>query len=221
MQINPIAQIQSSYKEKFGTPRQSGLIHSDRSEVVLNKEFHFEDYFRGLEDMSHIWLIFGFHQAEYKEGQTTVRPPRLGGKERMGIFACRTPHRPNQLGLSLVKIESIDKDKIQISGSDLVHGTPIYDIKPYHPQADRPENYHAGYIEQLPKNKLEVRWVCEKPALLMDHIEEVLIQDPRPSFHKEQNEVREYGVLIENFNVRFRLKENIAEVLEVELIPDL
>lgn len=210
MQIKPIARIKSSYKEKFGTPRQSGLVYSDLSEVIFENEFCFEDFTRGLEEMSHIWLIFSFHLVNYKEGQSTVRPPRLGGKERVGIFACRTPHRPNQLGLSLVKIEVIEKKRIVISGSDLVDGTPIFDIKPYHPQADRPEQFQSGYISELKEKKLDVTWDCPQPNELVKHIEDVLAQDPRPSFHENSAEKREYGLSIQAYNIRFIYRDGVV-----------
>lgn len=219
MQLHPIAHIQSIYKEKFGTPRQSGLVTNEKSKINFEANYCFEDFTRGLDGMSHIWLVFGFHLIQYKEGQSTVRPPRLGGKERIGVFASRTPHRPNQLGLSLVELIEVHKDCLIVSGADLVHETPIFDIKPYHPQADRPGNFQAGYIDQLTHHSLQVEWETSPPN---DHLrliaENILSQDPRPSFHKDQDKNREYGVLIENYNFKFKIENKYLKILSYERV---
>lgn len=216
MQIDPIATVKSHYKEKFGTPRQSGLVHSDRTEILFRPSFCFEEFTRGLENISHVWVIFSFHLVKYKTGQTTVRPPRLGGKERIGIFACRTPHRPNQLGLSLVKIKEIKNDRIVVNGADLVDGTPIFDIKPYHPQADRPSDFNSGYISELNREKLKVTWSCPKPSESA-HIEDVLSQDPRPSYHRHTYQNREYGLSLHNLNIKFVIRGHEICILETQL----
>lgn len=214
MEISPIGFIESSFKEKFGTPRQSGIIQLDQSKIVFEPAFRDPEFFRGLEGMTHLWVIFGFHQANYRAGQSTVRPPRLGGKERMGIFACRSPHRPNNLGLSLVHIQNFQAGAISFLGGDMIEGTPVYDIKPYHPEADRPENYQAGYIQQLCREKLQVQWKCARPDDAA-FIEEVIALDPRPSY---QSEEREYGITLNQKNIRFSVKDNIASILAIELI---
>lgn len=215
MQIHPIGFIKSIYKEKFGTPRQSGVIQLDQSEILFEDAYSDPEFLRGLDEMSHLWIIFGFHQVDYLTGQTTVRPPRLGGKQRMGIFACRTPHRPNQLGLSLVSIAKIGNGKIAFLGGDMVDGTPVYDIKPYHPTADRPELFATGYIEKLENHKLNVQWQCPLPALANDRelIENVIALDPRPSYQKKMNEEKQYGLSLKNFNIRFIVKEDSAIIL--------
>ena len=161
-------------------------------------------------------MIFSFHLVKYKTGQTTVRPPRLGGKERIGIFFCRTPHRPNQLGLSLVKIKEIKNDRIVVNGADLVDGTPIFDIKPYHPQADRPSDFNSGYISELNREKLKVTWSCPKPSESA-HIEDVLSQDPRPSYHRHTYQNREYGLSLHNLNIKFVIRGHEICILETQL----
>lgn len=217
--MTPIAYIHSPYKEKFGTPRQSGLIQCDYSQIVFEPEFRNLELTRGLEQMSHMWVIFHFHQVKYEGHNMTIRPPRLGGKERVGIMASRTPHRPNQLGLSLVNIHSVEKDRLHFLGGDMVHRTPVFDIKPYHPQADRPDFFQSGYIEQLQTNNLDVEWKINKEIdpELKHLITEVISQDPRPASQKNTFD-KKFGVMIKNKNIIFSV---IADIAFVEFIEEV
>ena len=156
MEIKPIAYIHTDFREKFGIPRQSGRVPDLIGEVVFTPEFNNPEAVRGLEEFSHIWLIFGFSEAKYKEGTMTVRPPRLGGNTRVGVFASRSPYRPNSLGLSCVKIEKIEQGKITVSGVDILDKTPIYDIKPYIPYSDIRKEALGGFADEMKNHFLEV-----------------------------------------------------------------
>lgn len=226
MEILPIAVIRTDFPEKFGIPRQSGLAASLQARIVFEPQFRNHDALRGLEDFSHIWLIWEFSANRRPEGewQPTVRPPRLGGNKSMGVFATRSPFRPNPLGLSCVELEGIEYDDPEgpvmlVRGADLMDGTPIYDIKPYIRYADSRPHAVCGYVEELKERSLKVvlpHDVAEKvsdktklPALL-----QTLGLDPRPSYHDDPERV--YGLSFAGMNVRFRVIDGVLTVLDIE-----
>ena len=200
--IKPIAVIKTGFKEKFGIPRQSGRAPSSIGEIVLLDKFNDEKAVKRIEEFSHLWLIFGFSKNPDSES-LSVRPPRLGGNERVGVFASRSPFRPNGLGLSVVKLLEVKKDKqisLIVSGADLLDGTPIYDIKPYLPSADKIEDAVGGYADEVKNYKLKVQFDKDTKSLIpteiLPTIIECLSDDPRPSYHEDG---RIYGMNYENF----------------------
>lgn len=217
--MKPIAHIKTCYGEKFGVPRQSGLVDEAWGKLIFEPEFRNADALRGLEGFSHVWLIFVFHQATRSDWKPTVRPPRLGGNERVGVFASRSPFRPNPIGLSVVRLEDIDLDHpdgpiLNLRGVDLVDGTPILDIKPYIPYADAIPDATAGFAPSAP-TLLEVKW-NEGVRRKIDPntctvIESTLALDSRPAYQREEN--REYGCLIEGLNVRWKMVDKIVHIL--------
>jgi len=217
--INPIAYIENPLNTKFGVPRQSGLADSLVSKIVFTEEYNVPESLRGLEDFSHIWLIWGFSQARGKEWSPTVRPPRLGGNQRVGVFATRSPYRPNSLALSCVKILSIEKGVITVAGADLMNGTPIYDIKPYLPYADCVPQATGGFA---PDGGKVLKVACEEELLSAlskqdrDALIELLSRDPRPQYHDDAERI--YGMSFGNFEIKFRVCENNLIVETIELI---
>ena len=224
MNIQPIAHVRTEFPEKFGVPRQSGLAGALRGTLVFAPEFRNPDALRGLEGFSHIWLIWEFSANRQQGWQPTVRPPRLGGNERMGVFATRSPFRPNPLGLSCVEIETIDLDTpdgpvIHVRGADLMDGTPIYDIKPYIKYADARPHAVCGYVDTLQERSLKVvipkeisDAVPDKTAL--EALVQTLTLDPRPSYHDDPE--REYGLSFVGMNVRFKVSQRTLTVTEIE-----
>ena len=206
MNIEPIAFIENDFKEKFGVPRQSGLV-SLPSRIVLEPKFRDENALRGLEDFTHIWLIWGFSEAKTDGFSPTVRPPRLGGNVRKGVFATRSPFRPNSLGLSVVKLAGIDGFSITVTGADLMNGTPIYDIKPYLPYADSVPEASNGWSLAEHSGTLTV----EFPNELLENIPEVkrrglletLAQDPRPQYQNAPE--RLYTMAFGGFQISFKV----------------
>ncbi len=221
MQI--IARIRSDFPAKFGIPRQAGLVPELRAQIVFEPLFRNEDALRGLEGFSHLWLIWEFSEAVRKGWSPTVRPPRLGGNERIGVFASRSPFRPNPIGLSCVKLEEIrrtahDGTVLIVSGADLMDGSPIYDIKPYLPYADAHPEAVGGFANAAPAAALTV--YCP-PALLAlippdrrDALLGVLAQDPRPSYQDDPERI--YGMEFAGFDVRFRVDGADLTVFEIE-----
>ena len=221
MKLSPVAYIHTEFSEKFGVPRQSGLAGSLCGTVVFEPEYRSREALRGLDGFSHLWLIWGFSANRHGEWQPTVRPPRLGGNERMGVFATRSPYRPNPLGLSCVEIERIDMDAVTIyvRGADLMDGTPIYDIKPYIRYADSRPDAVCGYVDSLVERHLEVVFAGSVASLIKDpDVREALVQtlslDPRPSYHNDPS--REYGLSFAGFNVRFKVDGERLIVISVE-----
>jgi len=225
--LSPVAVIRSPFREKFGIPRQPGLIRDVQSQVVLLPPFNREEAVRGLEEFSHLWLIFQFHACPPFNGSMTVRPPRLGGNKRMGVFATRGTHRPNPLGMSVVALQRIDCDSgitLHIKGGDLLDGTPVYDIKPYLHYADAILDAKSGFAHSPPQAKLRVEMseeLREKCAELervypgLDSLaRQVIGLDPRPAFKKE-DDARIYGVKLYDLDVRFIVKDRVATVVEV------
>ena len=206
-----IARIHNDFPTKFGLPRQSGLAPSLRSKIVFEPAYRVPEALRGLEGFSHIWLIWGF--SESKGWSPTVRPPRLGGNVRMGVFATRSPFRPNPIGLSSVRLEAIEKDGdyglvLVVSGADLMDGTPIYDIKPYLPGADAHPDATSGFVGEHPQVLLEVEIAPGLTAELSDAklatLREILAQDPRPAYHAGQPDTdRTYGLSYAGRDIHF------------------
>lgn len=226
MNINPIAHIRTDFPEKFGVPRQSGLAENLLGTIVFEPAYRDPQALRGLEGFSHIWLIWGFSANRNESGkwQPTVRPPRLGGNERMGVFATRSPFRPNPIGLSCVEVHSIVQDAqdgpvIVVKGADLMDGTPIYDIKPYIRYADSRPDSRCGYVETLKERTLEVVLPEELQAVVKDKAKllsliDTLKLDPRPSYHEDPERI--YGLTFSGYNVHFRVSEGTLYVVEME-----
>ena len=217
-----IARIRSDFPTKFGIPRQSGLVNELRSTIVFEPEFRNPDALRGLDGFSHLWLIWQFSEAVREDWSPTVRPPRLGGNTRLGVFATRSPFRPNAIGLSCVKFRALENTKdhgtvIHVSGADLMDGTPILDIKPYVPYADMQPDATGGFTDTASDFLLEVDF----PEKLMSLLPEskrlaaynVLTHDPRPSYQKDPERI--YGLPFAGFDIRFRVTEGVLHVLEV------
>ncbi len=217
-----IARIQNDFSSKFGIPRQSGLAPSALSRVVFEPEYRNADALRGLEDFSHLWLIWEFSEAKREAWSPTVRPPRLGGNTRMGVFATRSPFRPNPIGLSCVKLTEIqlhtDEGPVLIvSGADLMNGTPIFDIKPYLPYADsHPEakgGFAAGTWERLLTVNCPPEWMDRVPEPQRQALLEILAQDPRPSYQNDPDRV--YGLAYGGMDIRFTVRETELTVKEI------
>ena len=216
MEIEPIAFIMNDYMEKFGVPRQSGLV-SLCSQRVLEPKFCDENAMRGLEDFTHIWLIWGFSEAKTDGFSPTVRPPRLGGNVRKGVFATRSPFRPNSLGLSVVKLVSVDGFSITVTGADLMNGTPIYDIKPYLPYADSVPDASNGWSLAEHKGRLAVEFPMELseiiPADKRQGLTETLAQDPRPQYQSIPERV--YTMAFGEWQVSFTVDGEQLTVIKI------
>lgn len=217
IKIRPVAYIHTDFKEKFGIPRQSGRVESLLGKLVFENEFKAPEAIRGIEEFSHLWLIFGFSEAKRKSESLTVRPPRLGGNKRVGVFASRSPFRPNSLGLSVVKLLEVAEDGLIVSGVDMLDNTPVYDIKPYLPYADSKPEALGGFgeefsdysvnvdfpkelLEKIPKNKREAVISCLK-------------EDPRPSYHED---LRTYSMKFSDFDIHFKVCNDILSVIAVD-----
>jgi len=224
MEIKPIAYIRTDFKEKFGIPRQSGRVKELTAKIVFEKEFRNPDALRAIEGFDYLWLIFDFSLSHKAKWSPTVRPPRLGGNEHVGVFASRSPFRPNPLGLSSVKFERIEHtekegDVLIVSGADLLDKTPIFDIKPYLPSCDCHADAKGGYADRFTEYKLTVN-ICEGalnqfPKDKLSALIGCLEEDPRPSY---QDDDREYGMSFAGFNIKFKVQENTLTVLGCEKI---
>ncbi len=221
MQI--IARIHSEFPGKFGVPRQAGLVEGLEGLVVFEPEFRRPEALRGLEEFSHIWLLWQFSRSVGHPWSPTVRPPRLGGNARLGVFATRSPFRPNPIGLSAVRLEEIRQDEklgpvLLVRGADLMDGTPIYDIKPYIPYSDCRPEAAGGFTETVERRTLQVQAAPElleaMPPRQQAALLAVLAQDPRPSY--QQDGERVYGMDFARWNVRFSVRDGVLQVLEVE-----
>lgn len=220
--LRPIAVCRSPFTSKFGIPRQSGLVEEVTSTVVFLPEFRQPEALRGIEQFSHIWLLWGFSEVKKENWSATVRPPRLGGNQRVGVFATRSPFRPNPIGLSSVRLVSVELDPSQgtvlhIAGADLMDGTPIYDIKPYLPYADSHSEARGGYAEQHREDQLEAHiskeWLRVLPAEHHAAVLAILRGDPRPSYQRDPE--RMYGFPYEGYDVRFQVLGQVATVVEI------
>ncbi len=228
-QFKTIGIIHSPYREKFGIPRQPGLVEAEATLELLSP-YNRPEAVIGLEGFSHIWISFVFHGVKRSEWKPMVRPPRLGGNERVGVFASRSTHRPNPIGLSVVELTGIEclegKVELRIKGVDLLDGTPVLDIKPYVPYADSISDARGGFADAAPEEQLEVIFTAQADAhcrelegsypRLQTLIRGVLAHDPRPAYQVEEG--REYGVNLYDFNVRFRVRDGVAEVLAIEAV---
>ena len=223
--IRVIARMKSDFPTKFGIPRQSGLVDELRSTIIFEPEYRNPDALRGIEEFSYIWLIWQFSEAVRQEWSPTVRPPRLGGNTRMGVFATRSPFRPNNLGLSSVKLLGVEHTKeygtvLHVAGADLMDGTPIFDIKPYIPYGDSHPNASGGFTDQandflldvnFPENLLETI-PPEKQAAAIG----VLSHDPRPSYQNQSDRI--YGLTFSGFDIRFKVNGKNLTVLDVSKV---
>ena len=225
MDIQPIAHFESPLKSKFGIPRQSGLVEELTGRIVFEKPFRQPEAVRGLEDFDYLWLIWEF-SANRPGGSLTVRPPRLGGNRRIGVFASRSPFRPNPLGLSCVKINKVEEDRllgpvIYVRGADLMDGTPIYDIKPYVTYADAHPEARSGFVDEKQWEPLHVeipdKLAVKIPSRHFEALKATLAQDPRPAFHDDPE--RTYGMPFLNMDVRFRVKDGVLTVAELVGTP--
>jgi len=220
-----IARIRSDFPTKFGIPRQSGRVEELTARVVFEPEYRVREAVKGMEDFSHIWLLWEFSQAIRENWSPTVRPPRLGGNERMGVFATRSPFRPNPVGLSCVKLEKIDLESKEapvliVSGADLMDGTPIYDIKPYLPYVDCMPDARGGFADRVKGYALEVE-IPEKLLLKLPNeqqgcVREILAEDPRPSYQNDPDRV--YGMEYAGYEIKFRVKDYRLTVCEIERV---
>ena len=220
--IQVIARMKSDFPTKFGIPRQSGLVEQLQSTIIFEPEYRNADALRGLEDFSHLWIIWQFSEAVRKNWSPTIRPPRLGGNTRMGVFATRSPFRPNSLGLSSVRILGLEQTAqfgtvIHVAGADLMDGTPIFDIKPYIPYSDCHADATGGFTDTADDFLLEVSIADELIAQIPDSkraaLLGVLSHDPRPSYQKDPERI--YGISFGGFNIRFQVSNKTLTVLEV------
>lgn len=222
MELKEIATIHTDFPEKFGIPRQSGLVKGLRGTILFAPEYRNPDAIRGLEEFSHLWLIWGFSEVKRENWTATVRPPRLGGKIRKGIFSTRSPFRPNPIGLSSVKLESVTIDPklgplIEVSGIDMLDGTPIYDIKPYLPHIDAHQTASGGFALAVEKEQLDVHFPDELlqkvSAADRSDLFELLAQDPRDRYIHDPKRI--WGLTFRTYNIRFTVIENKLNVCEV------
>ncbi|MGF1836145.1 tRNA (N6-threonylcarbamoyladenosine(37)-N6)-methyltransferase TrmO [Photobacterium sanguinicancri] len=229
--IEPVGVIHSPYKEKFAVPRQPGLVPSARAEIVLQGDANTAEAVRGLEQFSHLWLLFLFDQNLEAGWRPTVRPPRLGGNERIGVFASRATFRPNGIGMSAVELKGVRQQNgnviIELGGVDLVDGTPIVDIKPYIPYSDSLPNAHGGFAASEPQtlpvifSDSAVKQLQKGQAAYHQAvISEVLAQDPRPAYKKGKADNKQYAVHLFNYNVRFSVSFDAITVIALEPIDD-
>lgn len=215
MEIKPVAHIKNDFKSKFAIPRQSGIADNFLSKIVFEKEYQDENAIRSIEGFSHLWLIWGFSENIREKQSLTVRPPRLGGNTRVGVFASRSPFRPNNLGLSSVKLVGVKEGCLVVSGADLMDGTPIYDIKPYIRFTDSHEDAISGFVEEIEFNTLKVI-----DNGLFDNINEaedikaILSSDPRPAYQEDED--RTYGFKFASYEIKFKVKGNDLIVTDIE-----
>ena len=224
--IQVIARMHSDFATKFGIPRQSGLVEELRSTIVFEPVFRNPDALRGIEDFSHLWIIWQFSEAVRQGWSPTVRPPRLGGNTRMGVFATRSPFRPNNLGLSSVKLLGLEHTQefgtvLHVGGADLMDGTPIFDIKPYIPYGDCHPEATGGFTDTAGEFLLQVDFSAELLAILPEDKREaaigVLSHDPRPSYQRKPDRV--YGLTFAGYDIRFTVKDDVLTVIEVFTAP--
>ena len=216
-----IARIRNPYDGKFGVPRQSGLVDQVVSTIVFEPEYRVAEALRGIEAFSHLWLIWAFDRAEREEWSPTVRPPRLGGNQRIGVFASRSPYRPNAIGLSCVKLLAVEKGRegtvLKVGGADLMNGTPIYDIKPYLPYADCKPEATGGFTDRIEKRTVQVEIPEELAQKLsaeeLETLKAVLREDPRPAYQNDPERI--YAFEFGGRHVEFKVQEGILQVIEL------
>lgn len=220
-----IAKIHSDFKEKFGIPRQSGLVEEVKATIVFEPEYRVREALRGIDGFSHLWLIWEFSEAKREEWSPTVRPPRLGGNKRIGVFATRSPFRPNPIGLSSVRLIGIEHteaygDVLIVGGADLLDGTPIYDIKPYLPFTDSHPDAIAGFADEkkdyAPTVIIPEAVRTRVPDDIVSAIEALLLQDPRPAYRSDEG--KEYGMSYGDFEISFEATKNTLTVKSIEKV---
>lgn len=216
--MKPVAYFRSPFGSKFGIPRQAGVVADVRGCIVLDKEYRTADAVRGMEEFDYLWLIWGFSANKHGAKGVTVRPPRLGGNKQMGVFATRSPFRPNPIGLSSVRIDHIDygcpdAPVIHVLGADLMDGTPIYDIKPYIPYTDAHPEARGGFTDTAEWQPLEVVVPEELQQNVSEQLLKILAQDPRPHYHN--NPTRIYGMPFDGKDVRFRVDGKVLTIVEI------
>ena len=216
-----IARIRNPYDGQFGIPRQSGIVEQVVSTIVFEPEYRVAEALRGIEEFSHLWLIWAFDRAEREEWSPTVRPPRLGGNQRIGVFATRSPFRPNAVGLSCVKLLGTEKGKegtvLKVAGADLMNGTPIYDIKPYVPYADCKPEATGGFTDRTEKRKVSVivpdEIVRETDPAELEMLKAVLREDPRPAYQDDPERI--YAFEFGGHHVEFRVENNLLHIIRL------
>lgn len=221
MEIKPIAEIRNDFNGKFGIPRQSGRVKAE-GRIIFKKEYQNSDYIKGIEQFSHLWLIWEFSENKDHKECATVRPPRLGGNTRIGVFASRAPFRPNNLGLSCVKLKGIEKTsngcELIIEGADLLNGTPIYDIKPYIPYTDCVDNALGGYAQEHKEYSLNVDISENLLSKISDDKRQILIDilkdDPRPAYQHDDKRI--YGFSFAEFEIKFKVKDDTIIVTDIQ-----
>lgn len=218
--METIGCVQTCYAEKFGVPRQPGLVPQAWGRVVFDHSYRSETFLRGIEGFSHLWLVFLFHQAAAKAGRGMVRPPRLGGNERRGVFATRAPYRPNSIGLSVVELVGVDREHaegpvLNLRGVDLVDGTPLLDVKPYVPFSDSVENAVGGFVTGEPE-RMPVVWdvVHQLSADKKQLLEQTLSLDPRPAYQNDES--RSYGCKVDGVDIRWRVVSGVCHVIGLD-----
>lgn len=218
-----IARIHSGFPEKFGIPRQSGLVKELKAKIVFEPEYRNPHAFRGLEGYSHIWILWQFSEAVRETWSPTVHPPRLGGNKHMGVFATRSPFRPNPIGLSCVQLERIEWDEkmgpiLHVLGGDFLDNTPVYDIKPYLPYTDSHPDAVGGFADAFTDYSLKVEFpeplLLQIPGEYRREIVGILSQDPRPSYQNDPERI--YGVAYRGYNIRFRVRDGVLTVCQVQ-----
>ncbi len=229
--FDPIAIVQSCFKQKFGIPRQGVLMPESKARIVLLPPYNQVELLRGIDAYSHLWIVFVFHAISNKRKNTTVRPPRLGGDQRIGVFASRSGFRPNPIGLSLVSLEGVIQNNrtigVTVKGIDLLDGTPVLDIKPYLPWSDKPDKAAAGFAEHLPSQNSSVQFSAQAeedmstlPAAERDHLKVLITQmlqnDPRPAIDHRRFERKEYGACLYDWNIRWVAQDNIMHVTAIK-----
>lgn len=230
-EFEPIGYVSSCFKQKFGIPRQSGLIQEARGVLEILPPYNRPEAFRELSDYSHIWLTFVFHANQREAWKPTVRPPRLGGNQRVGVFASRSPFRPNPIGLSAVRLERLELETnrvaLHLGGIDLLDGTPVLDVKPYLPYADALPNAHAGYAPEAPAEIYEIEFseaaerslsalTGEEAELKRRLIRQILALDPRPGYRRGEKEPRRYGMRLFDFDLRWEIEEDRLRVVALD-----
>lgn len=221
MEIEPIGEIKTEFREKFGIPRQSGRIEEIEGEIVFYKPYCGKDYFKDIEQYSHLWIIWGFSENEQKKKHATVRPPRLGGNTRIGVFASRSPFRPNNLGLSCVRLKEVrekgGKCSLIIGGADMLNGSPVYDIKPYITYTDCVPDAESGFAEKNKNHALKVefnnRQAERMPEKTRNALIKILADDPRPAYQKDENRI--YGFEFAGYEIKFRVIGGVLKITEI------
>lgn len=223
MEIKEIGYLKTPFKTKFGVPRQSGAVKSSEATLVFNEPFRNSEALKGLDGYSHIWVIWGFSECKDKEFSPTVRPPRLGGNTRVGVFASRSPFRPNGLALSVLKLEKIEKTEkhghvLRLSGADMMDNSPVYDIKPYLPQFDSIPYAQGGFSTEINDYRLNVIFSEDikntYDKKLLDSLADILSEDPRPSYIDTPDRI--YGFLYNEHEIKFTVNKKELTVLSIE-----